>query len=62
MVTLKKLVLSTLAVATLSAGAVGTASAQDAVIVHVVSCYNVWQQFYNPYTGLYYNVARRYCN
>ena len=62
MITFKKLVLSTLAVATVSAGAVGIASAQEVIIVPAPHCYNVARTFYNPYTGFYYNVWRRVCD
>lgn len=67
MITFKKLVLSTLAFATLSVATIGTASAEDVivnnpVVVHVWHCFNIWHQVYNPYTGMFYGVANRVCN
>lgn len=69
----KKVALSTLAVAALSAGAIGTASAQIVEVVPVAPaivqapvfiqpvCYNYFTRVYNPYTGWFYNVNHQHC-
>jgi len=62
---IKKIALSTLAVAAIGAGTMGTANAGVYVYnapVYVPTCHWISVPFVNPYTGWTYFVNREVCN